>query len=252
MTTGSQIFGGRQNLYGQTIGILCTETYFPKIPGHIKNATTFNFPVVYKVVKGATIDKVVNTEIDRGLLDAFINGARELEKDGARAITGSCGFLALYQRKLAQSVQIPVYMSSLIQVPMASQMIGKNRIVGIITADSTKLTTKHLEAVGISGIQLAIAGMERKQEFTAAIYKETKHSLDIIKFQTEVLEAAQDLLITNPNVGAIVLECTDLPPFAAAIQESTQLPVFDIVTLTNMVYDVVVRRRYTGIFPQKA
>ena len=236
------------NIYGQAIGILCIESWFPKIPGHIKNASTFNFPVKYKVVKGATIERVVEKS-DPRLLKPFKDAARELEKEGVKAITGSCGFLAIFQRELAEAVNIPVFTSSLIQVPLIYRMLGKNNSVGIITAMKRTLMEKHLEAVGIKSIPLRIVGMEDQEEFYNVIIKLKKDTMDIEKIRSEVVEVASNLVKQNPDVGAVVLECTDLPPFAAEIQKATGLPVFDIVTLTNMVYHAVVQKRYTGIFP---
>jgi Asp/Glu/hydantoin racemase len=46
----------------------------------------------------------------------------------------------------------------------------------------------------------------------------------------------------NNDVGAIVLECTDLSPFAEAVQRETELPVFDIVILANMIYCAITRK----------
>jgi hypothetical protein len=111
------ILEGGANIYGIPIGVLSLESYFAKPPGHIKNASTFDFPVTFKVVKGATTKKVVDYG-DRSLLEPFIAAARELESEGVEAITGSCGFLALFQREIADAVNIPVFLSSLIQVPM--------------------------------------------------------------------------------------------------------------------------------------
>ena len=84
------------------------DTVFPRIPGDIGNAATFSFPVRYKVVKGASPQRVVK-EADTRLLEPFIEAARSLEKEGVKAIGTSCGFLAIFQRELADAVDIPVF-----------------------------------------------------------------------------------------------------------------------------------------------
>lgn len=234
-----------QNIYGIPIGVLCLETYFPKPRGHIKNATTFDFPVTYKVVKGATVKRLLE-EPDGSLLEPFIEATRELEKDGVLAITGSCGFLALFQKELADAVKIPVFVSSLIQVPMVHRMLRQDQKVGILTGNKALLTERHLRAVGVGISSVCIAGMESKQEFREVILEAKRNSLDFDKFGMELIDTAETLVKTNPEVGGIVLECTDMSYFAHLIQQKLRLPVFDIISLTNMVYHAVVREKYMG------
>jgi len=121
---------GGLNIYGIPIGVLSLESYFPKGPGHIKNATTFHLPVTYKIVEGATVKRVVD-QADRSLLKPFIEAVHELEREGIQAITGSCGFLVLFQRDLADVVNVPVFVSSLIQVPMVYRMLRQDQKVGL-------------------------------------------------------------------------------------------------------------------------
>jgi len=243
------ILQGGSNIYGVPIGVLSLESSFAKPPGHIKNATTFDFPVTYKIVKGATVKRLIN-EADRNLLEPFIKAARELEQEGIKAITGSCGFLVLFQRELADAVDIPVFISSLIQVPMVHCMLRQNQKVGIITAKKDSLTQKHLCAVGAETTPVCIAGMDEQKEFCEVIIESKRNALDFDKFENELIYVAETLVRENPDVGAIVLECTDMPYFAHLIQKKVNLPVFDIITLTNMVYQAMVRKEYQGIMPR--
>ncbi|MCK5204007.1 MAG: aspartate/glutamate racemase family protein, partial [Desulfobacterales bacterium] len=117
------ILQGGPNIYGFAIGILSLDSNFAKVPGHIKNATTFDFPVTYKIIKDARIPELMG-QPDRTLLEPFIEAARELIRDeGVRAITGSCGFLAVFQKEIADAVDVPVFISSLIQVPIVYHML---------------------------------------------------------------------------------------------------------------------------------
>lgn len=242
------IYQGGQNICGAAIGVLCLESYFPKPPGHIKNPSSLPFPVLYEMIDGVTVPTLLNNP-SPDLLAPFIVGAKRLEAEGVRAITGSCGFLALFQKELAAAVSIPVFASSLIQVPLAFHMTGANAPVGILTADASALTPRHFEGVGASGIPVAIQGLEGTVEFSEVILRNTRTRMDTDLIQTEVLEAARNLLKKAPDIGSVVLECTDLPPYASELQKELQLPVFDLTTLAQMAYTVTAREPYTGLMP---
>jgi Asp/Glu/hydantoin racemase len=240
---------GGPNICGATIGVLCLESSFPKPPGHIKNPSGLCFPVLYETVRGATVAKLIN-EPSAEFIAPFLDAAKRLEAEGVGAITGSCGFLALFQKELATAVGIPVFASSLIQVPMVHHMLGGGKRVGVLTASARKLTPRHFEAVGAGGIPVAIEGMEEQPEFREVILEGRRNDMDVTRIAREILSAAQSLVTKNRDIGAVVLECTDMPPYAHRIQESLRLPVFDLTTLATMVHDVVLRRAYDGIMPR--
>ena len=219
------------------IGILMLDTIFPRIPGDIGNPKTFSFPVLYKTVKDAGSKRVV-IDADPLLLQPFIQAAHNLECEGVRAITTSCGFLALFQRELADAVDIPVFTSSLLQVHFLRSILKKNQKIGIITALGKSLTQKHLAGVGIQSYPLAIIGMDASTEFRA-VFVEGKEDIDIDKCRQEILSVAKKLVCSNPDVSAIILECTNMPPFSKDIQNSVGLPVFDVVTMINYVYSSI-------------
>lgn len=244
------IIDGGTNLSGIPIGILCLETYYGRPPGHIRNASTFRFPVMYRIVKGATAKRVVK-QADPELLEPFIEAARELEQEGVLAITGSCGFLALFQDKLADSVGVPVFTSSLIQIPMIYSMLRRNQQVGILTASKSTLTDAHLKAVGAGEVPVCVAGMDEQPEFCEVVIEGRRSELDLARLEAEVLAVVGRMAESYPEMGALVIECTDLPPFAHRIQQKINIPVFDIVTLTNMVYECLIRRPFEGIVPRR-
>jgi Asp/Glu/Hydantoin racemase len=241
---------GGTNLSGIPIGILCLETHYGRPPGHIRNASTFRFPVMYRIIQGATARRVVK-EADRKLLNPFLKAAQELEQEGVMAITGSCGFLALFQHELADAVDVPVFTSSLIQIPMIYRMLRRNQKVGILTASKGTLTQAHLKTVGAEAVPVCVAGMDDRKEFCEVVIEGRRQELDTVRLAEEVLAVVEGLAGDHPEMGALVIECTDLPPFAHLIQEKIHVPVFDIVTLTNMVYETLVRREYKGILPRR-
>lgn len=231
----TRVRGGR-NQYGFTVGILMLDTRFPRIPGDMGNATTFPFPVRYHRVTGAEPDLVVRRGA-AGMLDAFVDGARALEREGVGAITTNCGFLVKIQRELAASVSVPVFTSSLLLVPLVHRMLPPGQRVGVMTVNAASLGPEHLAGAGIGpDVPLAVAGMEGEKEFTRVLLGD-ELELDVDLAREEHVRVARRLVADHPDIGAIVLECTNMPPYAADVQRETGRPVFDIVSLVRMVHD---------------
>lgn len=227
--------GGRP-FDGQPIGILMSDAVVPRLPGDIGNGFTFEFPVRYRVVQGATWDRYASA--DPTLLEPFLAGARELEAEGVRAITASCGFVALFQREMADAVRVPVFASSLIQVPMVAQMLQRDQQVGILTADSRRLTTRHLQACGIEDVPVVIWGAERAPGFYDTFVRNSDR-LDYSAARAGVVGMVHELLQAHPRVGAIVCEGSNFALFRPDVQRAIGIPFFDIVTLTRMVFEAV-------------
>jgi Asp/Glu/hydantoin racemase len=229
---------GGSNTYGFSVGILVLDTQFPRIPGDIGHAATFDFPVRFHRVIGASPDQVVRGD-QRALLPAFLEGARVLEREGVRAITTSCGFLAPFQADLAAAVAVPVFTSSLLLVPLVTRMLQPGRRVGILTVDAGSLAEAHLRAAGITPeIPLAVAGLEEEKEFSHVLLDD-QLELDVDAAREEHVRVARRLVDAHPDIGAIVLECTNMPPYRQAIQAVTGVPVFDITTLVKLVHEAV-------------
>jgi Asp/Glu/hydantoin racemase len=233
MTSG-RVRGG-MNQYGFSVGILMLDTRFPRIVGDMGNAATFPFPVRYQRVTGADSDLVVRQGA-AGLLPAFVEAAQLLEREGVGAITTNCGFLVTFQAALAAAVRVPVFTSSLLLVPLVHRLLPPGRRVGIMTVNAATLTAQHLASAGIGGeIPIAVAGMETEKEFTRVLLG-NELVLDVDAAREEHVRVARRLLGEHPDIGALVLECTNMPPYSADIQRETGLPVFDIVSLVTMVH----------------
>ena len=239
---------GGPNICGATIGVLCLDSRFPKPVGHIKNPSSFKFPILYETVKGATVQNILDNP-DSEFIEPFISAAKNLESNGVRAITSSCGFFALFQNELANAVNIPVFSSSLIQVPMIYNLFGQTGHIGILTACKSKLTNNHFKAVGADKVPVSINGMDNSNEFREVILEGIRDDMDICKVESEILECAKVLVSQQPDVKALVLECTDMSPYSYKLQDNLRLPIFDITTLTNMIHDVICRTQYFGINP---
>ena len=238
------IYKGGRTIYGQAIGVLLLDTRFPRLPGDIGNASTFDFPVAYRVVKGATPQRLV-LQNDESQIDEFIAAAKELEAEGVRAITTSCGYLSTFQEKIASSVKVPVFTSSLMQVPMVSRMLAKGKRIGILTIDSRRLHESTLKAAGITNELIAIMGSEEVPEFYNT-YPRGAMEIDPNEVGNAVVGMVKTLLTKHPDIGAIVCEAINYAPYAYQVQEATGLPWFDVIDLTKHVYNAVVKKPFTG------
>ena len=213
------------------MGIIMLDTTFPRIKGDIGNPDTFDFPVQFQVVKNASVERLV-IQADEDLIQPFIDTGRTLINAGAIALGTSCGFLALFHQALTKTLDVPVFSSSLLQVHLARPLLKPGGKVGIITARKSALTHKHLSAIGIEDIPLAIQGMDQAREFSE-VFIQGKTTLDESQCRKEMKAAARELITTHPEVGPIVLECTNMPPYADIVREVTGRPVFDVTTLLN-------------------
>jgi Asp/Glu/hydantoin racemase len=220
---------GGKALYGAPLGILMLEARFARIPGDMGNATTWPFPVLYRVVKGASPERVVLNGA-AGLLPDFIAAARELVDQGAEGLTTNCGFLSLFQRELAAEVGVPVATSSLIQVPWVQATLPPGKRVGVITVSAKSLTPRHLEAAGVA-LDTPVIGTEGGREFFRTLILGEKDDLDVSLAEQDILDAGRALVARHDNIGAIVLECTNMPPYAASLRAMLGLPVFDIYSM---------------------
>lgn len=240
----SVLYGYRTN-QGQPLGVLMLDTVFPRIPGDVGNGFTFDFPVRYYTVKGADPKRVVK-EADQSLLAPFIEGAKELEAAGCRAISTSCGFLVMFQKELSAAVKIPVLTSSLLQTPFLCSMLDPSKKVGILTARASSLGERHFRGAGMENCGFVVQGMDDYPEFTNA-FIENNPEIDVEKAEAEMVDAAQKLVSGHPEVAALLFECTNMPPFAHAVQKATGLPVFDVTTLIRYMAGGVMR----GTFAEK-
>lgn len=232
---------------GYPIGILCAEWHIPFIPGDLNNASTFDFPVRYLSVPGVQ-GAAVLAGSDSSFGGRLVEGARQLEREGVRAITGNCGYMASYQQAVADSVGVPVFMSSLLQARMLAGLLGESRKLGVLVASGSTVTGQLLAAAGILGAsRIVIEGLDRHEHWNEVILQETG-MLDDDRMRAEVVDAARGLLARDPAIGAFLFECSDLPPYSAAVHAATGLPVFDWAGFIRYVHDAVVPRSYHGTF----
>ncbi len=248
MATEEFVQGGK-TIYGASVGILMLEARFPRIPGDMGNAATWPFPVLYSVVRGASPDRVVRQK-SAGLLDRFVDAARGLVADGACGITTNCGFLSLFQESLAAACAVPVMTSPLMQAPMIERLLPPGRRVGILTISAESLTREHLDAAGVPS-DTPIVGTEGRREFSRVIL-ESEPRMDVAKARLDLLDAGRELVAAHPDVGAVLLECTNMTPYARALRAALGLPVFDMYGFVSWFHGALMPRRCeTGIIDHR-
>ncbi|MBT5228267.1 MAG: aspartate/glutamate racemase family protein [Proteobacteria bacterium] len=235
---------GGKTVYGSTVGMLMLDTVFPRIPGDFGNAVTWPFPVLYRVVRGASPDRVVRHRAE-GLLDAFIDTGKALVADGADGLSTTCGFLSLFQEELTRAVNVPVASSSLMQVPLVQKLLPPDQQVGVITISRESLTAEHLLAAGAPQ-DTPMVGTENGREFTRVIL-EDEQEMDVDACRQDLLDAGAELVREHPQVGAIVLECTNMGPHAADLRQQLGLPIFSIITFVSWFQSGLLPRRFSGI-----
>ena len=222
-------YGGK-TVYGACIGILMLETRWPRIPGDTGNAHTWPFPVLYKVVKGATAKKVID-ERGKGLSEAFLRAVDDLVKEGADGITTTGGFLIIFQKELTAHCKVPVATSSLMQIPLVERLLPPGKRVGVLTVRGDSLDPEHLEAAGAAA-DTPVVGTEGRREFTRVLL-EDEMEMDVAAAEQDILDAGREIVSKYPDVGALVLECHNMAPYSRALHNELGLPIYDVYTFVT-------------------
>ena len=207
------------------LGILMLDTRFPRIEGDIGNPASFDFPVIFRRMAGIGSADAVAAHPDRPrVLAALKANADALAAEGAVGLSTSCGFLALYQKELEALSPLPVATSALLLIRTLT-----GRKVGVITASAENLTPAHFEAVDAPG-DTPVEGLPADGSF-AATFLRNGLTLDRDAVEREAVAAGRALVAKHPGVDTVVLECTNLPPYKAALKAALGLPVFDVLDL---------------------
>jgi hypothetical protein len=227
-------------VYGAKLGIIILDTRFQRFTGDIGNAASFDFPVQYSVVSGISLGADLTP--DGETLQVFYRAIDDLVARGVDGISTSCGFLAIMQPHLAARSPVPVASSSLMQISMLQRMLPPSRQVGVVTAKKPALTPAHFAGVGVD-FDGPIAGMPLDGYFRANLVSGNPR-IDFARQEQEVLETVEGFLAENPDIGALVFECTNLSPFSAAVERQFGLPVYDVITLLNWFHAGLRPRQY--------
>ena len=222
------------------LGIVMLDTRFERPPGDVGHSGSWPFPVRYEVVRGATARRVVGGR-DADLVDAFVEAGERLHASCAVGVITSCGFLAARQRALAGRLSLPVATSSLMQLPLIERCLPSGRRAGVVTYDAEALTPAHFTEIGADP-STPVVGLPPSGRLRGLIERDEPY--DRAALRQEVLDAVGRLLSGRDTIGAIVLECTNLPPFARDVAETFGRPVYDIMSLGRWFYAGLVPSSY--------
>lgn len=235
-----------QNIAGYPIGIIyIDQVYYPMLPGNIVNGYTFPFPVRLMAVEGLDCPNLFQATAP--VWEKVLAACHKLEQEGVRAISAACGFFGNYQLQAAEALDVPVALSSLVQLPWIAALLQKGQKIGVLTADASSLSTKLLESCGVDAAlrqRLVIKDLRHEKEFSCIL--EGRGEFDNTEVRKEVVGKALELVTEHPETGAILLECSDMPPYAYAVQAAVQLPVFDFTTLIRWLHSAVAQMPYCG------
>jgi hypothetical protein len=206
------------------LGVLMLDTRFPRVPGDIGHPASLPFALRYRTVQGASPQRVVR-ERDPVLLQPFIEAGQALVDEGVAAITTSCGFLVLFQHALQAALPVPVWTSALMLLPE----LQRRAPAGVVTVDAQALGPDHLRAAGAAP-DTPIEGLAQGCEFQRTLLHD-EGTLDVEAARDDTVAAATRLIKRRPEIEAIVLECTNMPPYADAVRAATGRAVHDITTL---------------------
>ncbi|MEO6564982.1 MAG: aspartate/glutamate racemase family protein [Casimicrobiaceae bacterium] len=215
------------------LGILSLDTHFPRIPGDVGAIGTFAFPVRVAIVEGASVDAIVHCR-DDALLARFVEAAKSLAASGCLGIATTCGFLVRWQHELALAVGIPVFTSVLLQLPLLARCLAPGRAIGVVTYSAPDLDRAAFTAAGANADTL-VEGVAPDGYFARTIRHGSPH-LDRARMAADVVAAGQRLVARHPDLGAIVLECANMPPYRDDLARACGLPVFDAAQAVTWFY----------------
>ncbi|MFT5391643.1 MAG: hypothetical protein ACI8PT_001838 [Gammaproteobacteria bacterium] len=224
-----------------SVGVLVLSTQFPRIVGDGGNAKTWPFPVLFEVVEQATSERVVH-QAAVGLVDDFVLAGQALVARGVSGITTSCGFLAIHQNALSSALGVPVASSSLFQASWIEALLPPGRVVGVLTIAPLSLTPTHLQCARVP-MNSPVGGVDPNGHFADTILRD-RPDIDVERARAEVVAGARALLAKAPSMGALVLECTNMSPYAADVSDALGLPVFDFVSFLSWFHAGLCPRRY--------
>ena len=239
--------------FGEAIGMIVWKVWYPSlIKGHQSHAATYDFPIRIKFIENWDApDDDENLAPYGWNLPEYIQCARELENEGVAAITTNCGLTGTMQEELANAVNVPVFTSSLLQVPMVARMLGRDKKVGIVVASEDIAKANDyilLRKCGIDeSIPFVMVGMDESEcgsEWISQYNPNNAETYDPYRIEEAIVHVVQRTVSENPDIGALVLECTEMPLYAKAVRIATGLPVFDGTSLVKYVYDAIVKSKF--------
>ena len=237
--TQGLLYPGKR-VYGVAVGIAMMDRRFPRPPGDMGNARSFDCPVLFDIVHGVAGMPAMSVEQTDELFEPLLASCRRLVDQGASAITTTCGYAALLQDRIAAELPVTFAASSLVQIPTILSLLPRRARIGILAARGPGLTERHFRNTGVPEAaldRLHIIDLQKSPSFRAAILdRPGEVPLDARKVRTELVELCTEAVERDLTISAFVAECANVGPYSAAIQAATDRPVWDGVTLVHWLH----------------
>jgi hypothetical protein len=218
-----------------SLGVIRLDYDYPAAPGDIDHPASYAYDVHYRVVPGFTFTMCMSGKLTPAVEAEFLEAIDELVAKGVSGITGDCGFMMWYQGLARKHTHKPVFMSALAQLPAVTCAYSPSEVILVMTANASTLGPMHdliRDECGVDteGKRFEILGCEDVEGFEAVIKGE---KVDVLKCTPGIVGKAKAAIAANPAIRAILLECTELPPYADALRHETGLPVYDAITCAD-------------------
>ena len=214
------------------LGVLQVDfVYVPNV-GDVDHCDTFPHPVHPVVVWGLTFAMCKSGQLTKEVrqeLQKCVHYLVNVKK--CSAITGNCGFMIHFQQEVSDLTDVPVFLSSLVQLP--TLLCCSNREAKFIMITANSCSAQLINTVcGIDRYidRLYILGCESIESCSGVERGETLN-LDLLG--PELLQEVKLLIQRDASITSIILECTELPSIANVLRQKTGLAVYDIVTCCN-------------------
>jgi len=218
-----------------SLGVLRLDYNYPPAVGDVASPASFGYDVIYRVVPGLTFSTAQSGMMSHDVSKHLESAIAFLEDQGVSAITGDCGFMMSFQKMANKFSTVPTFLSSMVQCPPLCFAMGPEKKILLLTANGEALRKQKdvlLSSLGfnVDFNQFLISGCESVPGFDA-VAKGQKVNLELV--QKGIVDLVKRLTVNSKDIAGILLECTELPPYADAIRYTTGLPVWDAITLAD-------------------
>ena len=209
------------------LSLLQLDTGFPRIAGDVGSAETYRATLDAHVVPDLSVQRVVAAA---PLADDISGVEPVLARVRGEVITTSCGFLGIWQDRLAGAAPAPFIASSLNGLPDLMKRYAPEELA-ILTFDAATLKAPAFAPL-LDGFSGPVIGLPASSHLRQVIADDLPE-LDRRRAETEIIDLVAGLMAQG-QVRALLLECTNLPPYKAALKKRFDIEIFDILTQIHL------------------
>lgn len=197
-------------------------------PGSAGHPASYSGSVMVRALRHRHL-RTLALRADPSLYPMIRRESERLVDYGATGIITTCGYFTPYQRDLAHDLTVPVLTSSLMQLPMISQLVGARSIL-VLASNGLAVDARCLSSAGVIDPEsVQVRGMEGPGPFRTQVFDYGVID-DIESIVTQAILIVRQALDDNPEIGAVCIECGELAVASRPIRTEVGLPVFDYFT----------------------